>query len=253
MNGFIAFTKKELCESLRTYKLIILGIVFLLLGIMSPLTAKLMPELIGSFLPEGMTMSIAEPTAMDSWMQFFKNVPQIGLVVTVILFSAMISGELSRGTLVNVLTKGLCRSSVILAKFLAALLTFTAAYVLCFAACLGYTVLYWHDPVSLLPLAVFALWAFGILLIASLLLGGVLFRSGYGALLFTGGFTVCLFLLNFFPQVQKFSPLRLAADNVSLLSGELAASDFAIPFVICGLLLIVFLWAAVSLFNRKQI
>ena len=37
MNGLIAFTGKELCESFRTYKLIILGIVFLLLGIPFPL------------------------------------------------------------------------------------------------------------------------------------------------------------------------------------------------------------------------
>ncbi|MCC2865542.1 ABC transporter permease [Anaerovorax odorimutans] len=253
MNGLIAFTGKELCESFRTYKLIILGIVFLLLGIMNPLSAKLMPELMGSFLPEGMSMSLAEPAAIDSWMQFFKNVPQVGLIVMVILFSTMLSGELNRGTLVNMLTKGLSRSSVILAKFISAAVTFSAAYLLCFGVSFGYTVYYWSDPVSRLPLSIAALWAFGILLIASLLLGSVLFRSGYGALLFTGGFTVLLFLLNLIYDLKRFNPIRLASDNVSLLNGQMTGSDFTAAFIICGLLAAGFLLAAIAIFNRKQI
>ncbi len=35
-----------------------------------------MPELIGSFMPEGIEITISEPTALDSWAQFFKNIPK---------------------------------------------------------------------------------------------------------------------------------------------------------------------------------
>lgn len=253
MNGLTAFIGKELCESLRTYKLIIMAIVFLLLGVMNPLSAKLMPEVLSAFLPEGMSLSLAEPSAMDSWMQFFKNVPQIGLIVMVILSSTMLSSELARGTLVNMLTKGLSRSSVILAKFISASLTFTAVYMLCFGVSFGYTVYYWDDPVSHLPLSISALWAFGILLLASLILGGVLFRTGYGTLLFTGSFTVCLFLVHLIYGLKRFNPIRLASDNVSLLNGEMAGSDFTAAFIVCALLTAGFLLAAIVLFNRKQI
>ena len=253
MTGFIAFTKKEFCESLRTYKFFVICIVFLILGIMNPLTAKLTPDLIASFLPEGMMMNLSEPTAMDSWMQFFKNVPQIGLIATVILFSGMLTGEISRGTLINVLTKGLSRSSVILSKFFTSVLIFTVAYLLCFGVSYGYTAYFWNSGTPHLLFSIFCLWVFGIVLIASLSLGGVLLKSGYGALLFTGGITICFFLLNFLPKLQKYVPIKLASDNLSLLKGDAALSDFTWSIVISGILILLFVSASVAIFNKKQL
>ena len=54
MRAYEAFIKKEIIEFTRTYKLLALGLVFLLLGIISPLTAKYMPEIISQFMPQGM-------------------------------------------------------------------------------------------------------------------------------------------------------------------------------------------------------
>ena len=44
MNYFTVFFKKELMESVRTYKLLIMLTIFLVFGIMNPLTAKLTPD-----------------------------------------------------------------------------------------------------------------------------------------------------------------------------------------------------------------
>jgi ABC-2 type transport system permease protein len=43
MTHYIAFLKKEIVESIRTYKLFIMLVVFLMFGIMNPLVAKLNP------------------------------------------------------------------------------------------------------------------------------------------------------------------------------------------------------------------
>lgn len=252
MTGFIAFTKKEFCESVRTYKFFVICIVFLILGMMNPLTAKLTPELLSSLLPEGMIMNVPEPTAMDSWMQFFKNLP-IGLVAAVILFSGMLTSEISRGTLINVLTKGLSRSSIILSKFFTSALIFTIAYLLCFGVSYGYTAYFWSNNTSHLIFSISCLWIFGILLMASLSLGGVLFESSYGPLLFTGGITICFFLLSFLPKLQKYVPIKLASDNMSLLSGEAAVSDFTWSIVVSCILILLFVAAAVAIFNKKQL
>ena len=131
MTGYGAFVKKEFMEFYRSHKLLIILAVFLLLGMMNPLTAKITPQLVENFMPEGMIVNLGEPTALDSWMQFYKNVPQLGLVVLVILFSGMMSQEYSKGTLINMLTKGLARRSVILSKLTVALVMWTAAYVIC--------------------------------------------------------------------------------------------------------------------------
>lgn len=75
MNGFAAFLRKEWVEALRSYRILILGAVFLLLGIMNPLSAKFLPELVNAMMPEGMTIALAQPQALDSYLQFLKCPP----------------------------------------------------------------------------------------------------------------------------------------------------------------------------------
>lgn len=73
MRAFLAMIKKEFLESIRTFKLLIVVLVFLLFGMLNPVTAKIMPKLLSSFLPEGMTVTLAAPHAIDSWIQFYKT------------------------------------------------------------------------------------------------------------------------------------------------------------------------------------
>lgn len=113
MKAYFAFTQKELLESLRTYKLLIMIIVFMFFGMLGPLTAKLTPQILESLMPAGMQVTMGEPTAFDSWAQFFKNVSQMGFIVVAILFSGIMANEFNRGTLIHPLTKGLPRSTVI--------------------------------------------------------------------------------------------------------------------------------------------
>ena len=87
MKGFTAFMKKELLEAVRSYKLVILLIVFAALGFMNPVSARYLPELVAGFLPEGMHMEIPQPVVLDSWLQFFKNTAQIGLIAIFFIYS----------------------------------------------------------------------------------------------------------------------------------------------------------------------
>ena len=73
MRAYAAFVKKEFLEMSRTYKLLIMGIIFGVLGLMNPLTAKFTPDLLAALMPAGMTIQLGEPSVMDSWMQFFKT------------------------------------------------------------------------------------------------------------------------------------------------------------------------------------
>ena len=131
MRAFIAMTKKEFIESVRTYKLFIVAAVFLLFGMLNPITAKIMPELLSSLMPEGMKVTLADPRAIDSWIQFYKNM-STQLILFIIVFSGIVANELSKGTLTNMLTKGLSRKTVILVKFTAATSIWTVSYLICF-------------------------------------------------------------------------------------------------------------------------
>ncbi|MEN6313328.1 MAG: ABC transporter permease subunit [Clostridiaceae bacterium] len=254
MRAYVAFTKKEFMESIRTYKLLIMLLVFLLFGMLSPLAAKLTPKLLETLMTDGIQIIIPEPAAIDSWAQFFKNVSQMGVIVLAILFSGMMANEFNHGTLINILTKGLRRSTVILSKFTMASVIWSISYFLCFGVCYAYTAYFWGgNGIANLLFSVICLWQFGILLLAVMILGGVLFKNSYGCLLFAGGFTAVLFLVNIVPKFQKYNPVALASSNMPLLTGDTLPKDLAAPLIISIVIVILFIVTAIRVFNKKQI
>jgi len=252
MKAFTAFVKKEFMESWRTYKLIIFTAIFILLGVMSPLLAKMTPDILRGVDMGGVVLEMPEPTALDAWGQFFNNVGQMGMLTLIIIFSGIMANEFNKGTLVNLLTKGMRRGTVILAKFLTAASIWSAAYLLCFAVCAAYTAYYWELS-NLSLLAFFGLWLFGVFLIALLIFGGTLFKGISGNLLLTGGALVGLMLLNIAPQLNKFNPISLGGATLTLLSGEKQASDFLPAVLICAGATVLLVGASIAVFRKKQV
>jgi len=251
MKAYIAFTKKEFTEYVRTYKLLILGLVFLLFGMMNPVLAKFTPEIIKA---AGLDIQLPEPTALDSWAQFFKNVGQMGMVVIVILFSGIMANEFSKGTLINILTKGLKRSTVILSKFTVASILWSLSYLFCFAVTYIYTLVFWEmTGLHQIFWTFFSLWLYGEFLIALLILGGVLFKNVIGSLLLVGGLTVLMTILSIFPQFHDTNPMTLSSDNMSLLMGLKGLSSFTPALVICFILTILIMISSIVVFDHTQV
>ncbi len=254
MRMYSAFFKKELTEITRTYKLFVLLAVFVLLGIMNPVMAKVMPDILKSVMPKGISITLATPTAFDSWAQFFKNASQTGLIIVVIIFSGIMSNEFSKGTLINMLTKGLSRPVVILSKFTAALSVWSASYILCFSVTYYYTDCFWHKAnIENLYLSAVGLWVFGAFLIASLILGGVLFTNHFGGLLFTFGLVAVSMMISIAPELKKINPASLATLNTGLLSRQVDSAVFYPAIAVTGGLTVIFIILSVFLFNKKQI
>jgi len=251
---YLVFFKKELLEYNRTYKLLILLLVFLILGIMNPLTAKLTPDLLAKFMPEGVSITLPEPSSLDSWAQFYKNVTQMGLIVTILVFSGVLSSELSKGTLIILLTKGLPRRVVILAKYMSMLVLWSASILTSFLVTWAYTVYIFPDGKSAnLLFSMFCLWLYGALLLAVLLLAATLVKSSYGSLLITGVVVVLLTILNIAPAIQQYNPLSLAAKNMDLVMQNIEPSSLFPAIGVTVLATVVLLFAAVVIFRKKQL
>lgn len=252
MRAFIAMTKKEFLESLRTYKLLIVVAVFLLFGMLNPITAKIMPKLLSSFMPEGMTVTLTEPSAIDSWIQFYKNM-STQLILFIIVFSGIVANELSRGTLINMLTKGLSRKTVILSKFTATISIWTVSYLICFGTTFAYTMYLLPGELPNVGFSALCMWLFGVLQISMMLLGGVLFGSIYGSLLLTGGFTGILMLISIAPKFAEYNPYLLSSGSVSLLTSNIDISDFYVSICVTLVLIFFFIIGSIMLFDKKQI
>lgn len=254
MRSYIAFCKKEVLENLRTHKVLILMIVFLLFGMMSPLTAKLMPEIFKSLALDGIVITIPEPTDLDAYAQFFKNTSQMGLLVVLLVFGGMLSSEITKGTLINMVTKGLSRPVVILSKFTVASLLWTLTLLASFATTIGYTAyLFGSDVQPNLLFSIFCLWLFGLFLLACLLFFSSFTSGNFAGLALTAVSLLILLLLDIFPRLHALNPIALASLNTALLSGAAQISDLSLPVGVTLGLTILLLGSSMMVFRRRKL
>lgn len=254
MTHYVAFLKKEILESIRTYKLFIMLAVFAIFGLLSPLAALMTPYLIKNLLPGGQLIPIQDPTAIDSWTQFFKNITQMGVMVMVLIFSGIVITEISKGTLINILTKGLSRTVVILAKFTLMGVVWTLSLLLAFFICWLYTAYYFSaDDIHHLLFSIFCLWLYGIFLLALLLLASTLTNTIYSCLMIVGLVFVTCMLLNIIPDVQQYNPVTLSLRNMDLLVNHLEPNFFYPTIAVTIGSIIALLTFSILVFRKKQI
>ena len=254
MTAYLSFCRKEFLENLRTYRLLIMLAVFAAFGLMSPLFAKMLPDLLSGMDMNGVVIEMPESTAFDSWTQFFKNNGQMGMLVLIIVFCGITANEFTKGTLIPIVTKGMRRSTVILAKLTVSVLLWIVSYAVSLAVTWAYTIYFWgNTPLPNAFLAFVSLWLFGVLMIVLLVLGGICLGNIYGALLFSGGAVILMALVSIAPPAAKYNPISLAGGVVNLLNGAQPASDFIPALLICIGLILVGLIASLLIFNRKQL
>lgn len=251
MNGYIAFVKKEFMENIKNYRFFILFAVFLTFGIASAFLAKFTPEIL-SALAADMEMN-SEPVALDAWKQFYKNISGVGFSAFIILYGSCLSTEYSKGTLILMVTKGLSRKAVILAKFTVAAILMTLCYWDSYGAATVIQLTYGIIQTADVAFAAFALWIAGFLYLSILMVGCVIFKQTFTSILFTGGIAALISLLGVIKPLAGLNPFILTTKNVDLISGMAAVSDFLIPALISIGISISGLLTAIWLFNRKQL
>ncbi|MBO5701284.1 MAG: ABC transporter permease subunit [Clostridia bacterium] len=256
MRVFLAFFKKELLESARSGKFLILGILFFAFGVMNPAIAKLTPWMMEMLAEElaasGMTVGEVAVDALTSWTQFFKNIP-MALIAFVFLYSSSFTKEYESGTLVLMLTRGLARRNVVLAKAAVMELVWSAGYFLCFGVTYGYNAYYWDNSIAveLMP-AVMNWWLFGVFTVALLILFSTLSRNSGGVLLGTGGCVLVSYLVSMIPKAAKYLPTALM-NSAQLLTGVEKADEYTAAVIITAAASVICIALAVPILDKKQI
>lgn len=245
---FKAFASKEILEISRNYKLYIILLVFITFGFSNPIFAKITPELLKT---TGYEISIPEPTAIDSWLQFFKNTSTlIGLYI--ILFSSSLPAELNSNSLINLVTKGLPRHTILIAKFTVISGLWLIAYYSCFIITYFYTpLLLPGDLPSLLISSVFPA-IFGLLLISLSLFGAVITKQTIGAILVPLITYIGLSLLAMISSIKQYVPTILN-QSITIVSGTNSAAYFYPATIITIIFTAIFLVGSIAIFNKQQL
>lgn len=256
MKQFLAFAKKEFVEQVRTGRLFVALIIFILFGMMNPAIAKSTPymmEMMSEQLAEtGMKVTAVEVDALSSWTQFFKNMPLM-LLIFLVMFSGVLVAEYQRGTLINVITKGMKRWKVFSSKMGLLAIFWTLGCLLSYGITYSFNAFLWDNSVAHdFHFAVFAFWMFGMWLITVLGLASVCFRSSAFVLLTVAAAFGVSYLAALFPALKEYSPSYLL-ESASLLAGsEKPGAYMAAIFVTIGLIVAGNV-LSVIVFNRKSI
>ena len=256
MKQLAAFTKKEFMEMFRTGKIYILLIVFAVFGIMNPAIAKLTPwlyEMLSASLKEqGITIGNIAVTAMTSWEQYYKNM-SMEFIVFAVMFCGIFTTEYQKGTLVNMLTKGLSRWKVIAAKSIALLIGWSMCYWLCFGITFGYTAYFWDNSIAAhFVFAAVSSYLFGIWLISLILLCSAFLSSGPAVLLTTGAVYTAAYLLSMVPTISPYLPTELTS-GLKLLTGTAMVPDYTRALAVTVVLIALAGTVTVVGFNKKKI
>jgi ABC-2 type transport system permease protein len=251
---FRTLLAKEFREQWRTWKMIVLLAVFLITGIISPILARYTPELLKMVpnLPPALANIIPPPTMADSVAQYLKNTEQFGILLVILLTMGVMAQEKERGTAAMLLTKPVSRSAVILAKWLAGMITLLAGLLVDGFACLAYTVVLFE------PLPFGAFWILNLLLFVTLgvyltvaLMASTLARTQAIAAAGAFGGLIVLIILSSIPRVSDYMPGQLVNWGSSLvLKGNITAwPALGVAAGIIVLMLVIACWR----FEREEI
>ncbi len=219
MTGVGLLLRKELREQVRTMRLVVVVAVFAILGLLSPVFARYVREIVeavggGQF--EGM---IPAPVVGDAIIQFTKNMGQFGVLIAILVTMGSVATEKERGTAAFLLTKPIGRGAFVAAKVAAIGALLGLAMGVSGALCWIYTAILFEPlPVAGFAGAVALIWLSLAVFAALTFLASVVTRSA----LVAGGAGFGLFLvagiLSALPVIGPYMPTSLwgAADALAL-------------------------------------
>lgn len=254
MRIFLSLLKKEAIEGARTKKMISTFILFLFIGVISPLTAKLTPMILQSIATGNIDINVAIPSEIDSWTQFFKNISQIGMFGLAIILSTQMANEFQKGTLINLLSKGLPRYQVVLSKIFYNFILWFIAYSCSFILTYFYTKYFFgiSFPIGNILMAALLPFIFGLFLISLEILAGVISGNVIGTLILTTAGIVIQLILSIRDEIVKYMPIALIGKPVNLIKG-IGYDDYYVPIITGGILIIICIVISIAVINKKQI
>jgi ABC-2 type transport system permease protein len=257
--AFRILLRKELLESLRTFRLPIVAGLFLFTGLSSPVLARYLPEIIELAGGDQLgVIDIPTPTPADAVNQLVKNLAQFGALAAILLAMGLVAAERDRGTAAFILTKPVSRPTFLGAKVAGLTLVLLASTVVAVVAGWIYTAILFEPlpVVGWIWLTILVtLWLLGfgsITFLGSVVTGSTLAAGGIGfvALLVIG-------IVSAIPGLETFTPggllgpaTELAANTVTVAQ---LGTDLSTPIFSTIVLIVVAIALSVWSFGRQEL
>lgn len=254
MMGVRVLLTKELREQLRTNRFVAVVAVFVIFGIVSPLTDRYMKELLNALGTQagGFSITVPGPTLEGSATQILKNLSQFGIICALLLAMGSVAWEKERGTAGMILTKPASRAAFLAAKLIAISITLGVAVALGSGFGYAYTLMLYP---SVFPLGGYLassllMWWMLVVFAAITLLGSTVTRSAIAAAGIGLVALVVFGIIGGLPTIGDYMPPSLANPALNLMLGK-GVGDLFGP-VLFNVALVPVLFLATWLSFRRQ-
>jgi ABC-2 type transport system permease protein len=224
MMGFRVLLKKELREQLRSGRLVAVAAVFVLFGILGPLTDRYMKQILDAVGSQsaGMSFQVPPPSLAGAATQILKNLSQFGIICALLLAMGSVAWEKDRGTAGMILTKPASRAAFLTAKLTAICLNLGLAVLLGSGLAYVYVALLYPSsfPIGGYVAMALLLWWMLVVFAAITLLGSTLTRSAIAAAGIGLVAMIVFGIIGAIPVVGPYMPSSLAGPAQDLLLGK---------------------------------
>ncbi|MDH2860086.1 ABC transporter permease [Bacillus cytotoxicus] len=148
LRNLLVLLKKEWTECIRDYKVVWLPLVFIGVGIMQPLTMKLLPEMIGESSGLMIDSNAKIATGNEIYAGVFGQLNQFGLLISAILLMGCIVKEEQSGILDTLFSKPINTGNYLVSKYLSNIVLMLVSIVIGSFAGVYYTNIY-YSPVDM--------------------------------------------------------------------------------------------------------
>jgi ABC-2 type transport system permease protein len=252
MRSFKAYFKKEILESVRTNKYLILFIGIVFWALLDPLMLKLLPLLMKNYLPPDIAVMFSTFTRDTAFQTFLNDLFQIGTLFIAFTLMGLLSNEVSLKKLVFPYSRGANPAGVVLAKYIHYTVTISLFILIAFLTNYFYINRLFTGGIlsigivlksSLLYILYYSVLLSILLYLSSLLKRGII--AGITVLVL--GYTLSIF--NQFKVVRAYLPnyLLLKAADIGYIFDNSLISTVIISF--CIIILLIFL----SILRMKKI
>lgn len=257
MSQWFVLFKKEWVEMSRNFKLLWMPLVFILLGIMQPVTSYYLPQILEAAgeLPEGAVMEIPVPSSPEVLVGTLGQYSQIGVLVLALGFMGIIAGERSSGVVGMILVKPVSFTSYITAKWLSAVLLTGISFFLGMIASWYYTNLLIGDiafSTLLNGSLVYFVWL-AFLVTVTVLFSSFLKSSGIVAFVTIVSALLLSAITSLLSKWMTWSPANLSSHSYSIFMTDSVGDHFALALTVSLALVIGLLLLASQIFSKKEL
>lgn len=254
MSQFTTFFIKEWREAWRSFKLLWMPLVFILLGISDPLANYFMDDILAAVgnMPEGFEMTMPEFTASDILAASTSQFQSIGMILFVAIFSSYISRERANGTATLLYVRAISYTNYFLSKWVMGILLAFICVALGYGGSIYYTVLlYGEVSVTAFLLMVLTYFLWTVFVISFCLAMSAAFSTGVAVTLSVIVVLIGSIIDSMIGSYWVYSPWKLANYAVQVITDEVNWQHYTWTIIITLLLSVIFILIGINISKKN--